>query len=378
MGSQNGRIQELDALRGVAAVAVMLYHLTYRFGELYGFQTPPPFQLAHGQYGVQLFFIISGFVIFMTLNRTRRPLDFVVSRISRLHPTYWAALIATFAVVSVFGLPGREFGWLPFLVNFTMLQFLIPSIPNIDGVYWTLAVELSFYFIMFAVYACNLMRRIEWIGLLWIAISVVEELTPFQDFFVVKLLNRFLILDYAYLFFAGILFYKIFTRSATKLSYGALAACAIASPVLTTADALPAVLLSFGMFILFVMGRLRFLNARPLVFMGTISYALYVVHQNIGYVVLLQLRDLGISENWGIVAAAAVAIALATAITYLVEKPLIPLIRSHYSAWKERTSDPGYDSSRPRIPRLRNPIGGHVIACDDDLIQDHLVAGDDA
>jgi len=88
MGSQTGRIQELDSLRGIAAVAVVLYHFTYRFGELYEFQTPPPFQVTLGQYGVQLFFIISGFVIFMTLNRTRRPLDFVVSRFSRLHPTY--------------------------------------------------------------------------------------------------------------------------------------------------------------------------------------------------------------------------------------------------------------------------------------------------
>ena len=107
-------------------------------------------------------------------------------------------------------------------------------------------------------------------------------------------------------------------------------------PVFTPVDGLLAVFISYGIFGLFLTGNLRVLNARLFVFMGTISYALYLVHQNIGYVVMLEIRDRGHSENWGIVGAMVVAITLATAITYLVEKPLISLIRSHYKNWKER------------------------------------------
>jgi peptidoglycan/LPS O-acetylase OafA/YrhL len=336
LSSPASRIQELDALRGIAAIAVMLFHFTYRFGELYGYQSTPPVQFTQGSYGVQLFFLISGFVIFMTLNRTQRPLDFVVSRTSRLYPTYWAALISTFTIVSVFGLPGRELGWFPFLANFTMMQSFVPGVSSVDGVYWTLAVELCFYCVMFGVYTCNQMQRIEWIGLLWIGLSLVEEITPLRDVFIGKLLNLFLILNYAYLFVGGICFYKIFTKTATKLTYATLIASVTMVPVFTPVDGLLAVFISYGIFGLFLTGNLRVLNARLFVFMGTISYALYLVHQNIGYVVMLEIRDRGHSENWGIVGAMVVAITLATAITYLVEKPLISLIRSHYKNWKER------------------------------------------
>jgi peptidoglycan/LPS O-acetylase OafA/YrhL len=51
-----------------------------------------------GYLGVNLFFVISGFVIFMTLDRTLVPLDFVISRTSRLFPAYWAAIIITMVI----------------------------------------------------------------------------------------------------------------------------------------------------------------------------------------------------------------------------------------------------------------------------------------
>src|SRR5437867_8608517 len=66
-----GRIAELDGLRGIAALSVLLFHYTSKFGELYGHQNPPPLEFGYGgTLGVQLFFMISGFVIMATLDRT--------------------------------------------------------------------------------------------------------------------------------------------------------------------------------------------------------------------------------------------------------------------------------------------------------------------
>ena len=77
--SQNAaRVVELDALRGLAALAVVAFHYTTLYGELYGHSGPPPLSFGFGNYGVHLFFLISGFVIFMTLERTRSAMDFVV------------------------------------------------------------------------------------------------------------------------------------------------------------------------------------------------------------------------------------------------------------------------------------------------------------
>ena len=103
--STPSRMVELDALRGIAAVAVLGYHFTTRYQEQIGHVGGMPADLSVGRYGVHLFFLISGFVIFMTLERTRTVADFAVSRFSRLFPGYWAALSLTSLVVLVAGLP---------------------------------------------------------------------------------------------------------------------------------------------------------------------------------------------------------------------------------------------------------------------------------
>jgi len=72
----------------LAAMAVVFFHFTTRFGELFKGDPSPSISFPTGYYGVNLFFIISGFVIFMTLERTKKPMDFVVSRFSRLFPAY--------------------------------------------------------------------------------------------------------------------------------------------------------------------------------------------------------------------------------------------------------------------------------------------------
>lgn len=117
------RLSELDALRGIAALMVVIGHYTARYNDFY---TPIsfPFKFEYGGYGVQLFFLISGFVIFLTLNKTRHPLEFVVSRFSRLYPAYWVAVLLTFTLISIFSLPDTITTPSTYdaLVNLTMLQ----------------------------------------------------------------------------------------------------------------------------------------------------------------------------------------------------------------------------------------------------------------
>jgi peptidoglycan/LPS O-acetylase OafA/YrhL len=86
MSQHPTRLLELDVFRGLAALAVVLFHYTTVYERTYDHHDEMLFDFSLGHYGVQLFFIISGFVIFMTLNRTKSALDFVVSRFSRLYP----------------------------------------------------------------------------------------------------------------------------------------------------------------------------------------------------------------------------------------------------------------------------------------------------
>jgi len=58
------RYYELDAIRGIAALMVVLFHYTVGYGQIYGYSIDPAFTFELGKYGVLLFFMVSGFVIF--------------------------------------------------------------------------------------------------------------------------------------------------------------------------------------------------------------------------------------------------------------------------------------------------------------------------
>ena len=152
-GGKDGssRLVEVDALRGLAALAVVLFHYTTRFTQLFEANSLPTFSFPDGHYGVNLFFIISGFVILMTLEKTSRPMDFVVSRFSRLFPAYWVAILLTFTLTHLLGLPGKLVDTATAFGNLIMIHGLF-GIPHVDGVYWTLEVELLFYCGMFLLY----------------------------------------------------------------------------------------------------------------------------------------------------------------------------------------------------------------------------------
>ena len=133
MSSGDRRILEFDALRGLAALSVVLFHYTTRYDAIFGRSGRLAAGFPWGDYGVDLFFMLSGFVILRSLDRTTFAGDFLVGRFARLYPAYWAAAAITFAVVSLCGLPGQEVGLGEAAFNATMLQRLLGA-RHIDGV----------------------------------------------------------------------------------------------------------------------------------------------------------------------------------------------------------------------------------------------------
>src|ERR1700731_494633 len=141
---KEGRFQELDVLRGLAALGVVLFHYLTRYDQMYTPRGDVPFGFPIGASGVDLFFVISGFVIFMTLGRCASVSDFLISRFSRLYPAYWAAALLTWSVGTVWPLPKQGYTINQLFINLTMAQGFI-NIEPIDGVYWSLNVEFCFY-----------------------------------------------------------------------------------------------------------------------------------------------------------------------------------------------------------------------------------------
>jgi len=325
------RLLELDALRGLAALAVLVFHYTTRYDNLYGHPARVP-DFALGEYGVQLFFMISGFVIFMTLQRTRTSRDFFVSRASRLYPVYWAAVLLTFAVTTLFGLPGLEGRWWEALVNLTMLQRLF-GVPHIDDVYWTLTVELAFYALMWLVFVTRQLGRIELLGGLWLALMALYGVAERAGAAALSgPVANFLLLEHGHLFFAGILFYRLYVGGASRCTLPLLALAFAVQPLVGTPQATLVVAGFFALFTLFLGGWLRFLAQPPLLFLGAISYSLYVLHQNIGYVVMRELYALepGLPVWLVLGAPLLLSLGLASVFTLAVERPALHAIRQGY------------------------------------------------
>ncbi len=360
--TRSNRILELDAVRGLAAFAVVLYHYTTRYDLKVGHLEAPLFEVPWGHYGVELFFLLSGFVIFMTLERTKRASDFMISRVARLYPGYWVGMACTLVAVAVLGIPhaGYEIGASDVALNTTMLQRYVPGTPNVDGAYWTLSVELTFYALVLGLFATGLLRRIR---LALVALLGIELVLHFATSggdasapLVLRATRQVFLAHYGPYFAAGILFYKLRYETESGMHFvdrGLIALCLIVAGIMRPGEALVASTICFVIFSLLTGGFLKRLANRPLLFLGGISYSLYVVHQVIGFLVIRTSTGLGMSTNGAIVLAIGVSIALATAITHLIELPAQRWLRTNLRNWRDGRGKPK-DEDKPVLA----PAGG--------------------
>ncbi len=327
------RVGELDALRGLAALGVVVFHYTTFYQQEQGHLQPLGFGFPAGNYGVHLFFLISGFVIFMTLERTRTAMDFVVSRFSRLFPANWAAIAITAVVVYAIGMPQQRIAMTDLAANVTMLQEVL-GFEHLDGSYWTLEVELFFYAQMLFWFVFGQLKRIHWIIAAWLAMAVIYAQTEQHHLHFSYTLRELLILRHVPFFALGILFYRIHARSGSLFPDLALIALSLAAIGLSKPPVyLLAGLACCAIFALFVTGRLRWLRAAPFVFLGSISYSLYLLHQAIGFALIHRLEATGVPSLVAVAIVVLVVLALATALTYSVERPAMRRLRD---GWRRR------------------------------------------
>ncbi len=329
------RLVQLDSLRGLAALMVVLFHYTTRFQQLFGHPNQLPIEFPYGYYGVQLFFMISGFVIFMSVETTKCVADFLISRFSRLFPAYWVAVILTYSIVSTFLLPGREVTIATAILNLSMLQEWLGR-PHVDGVYWTLTLELSFYVIMLSIFYYNLLNRIEIISVFWLvcmlAVYGIEGQAGVHFPYMFKTL---FLLEYANLFIAGIMFYRWYYYRNMPVTY-AILLTSLAVQLVIHGWISAFVCSLFSVFFYFAVINKGFLSKvlafKPLVFLGGISYSLYLLHQNIGYVLIRVLYEHNFSSITTLSIAILTSIFLAFALNRLVEKPAMRLIRDYWNS----------------------------------------------
>jgi peptidoglycan/LPS O-acetylase OafA/YrhL len=344
-----GRLRELDVLRFVAAAVVMLHHYTgVPAPEWPGgnarriFPGLAPFT-RYGFLGVELFFLISGFVILLSA-WGRKPGDFIVSRFLRLFPAYWVGVLLSLAAYLAFDSwvpfgPNTDGPLMRFLPNLTMLQEGVGS-QRMEVVYWTLYVELHFYVLiaLFTWWGITFNRCMAFMTG-WLLFSVFA-LESGENFVKVVLLWR-----YAPFFVAGMGFFLIYRYGSNILVWLLIAlSWALGCyydvkynfPDFTAAPhslyIIPAgVTVVFAVMALVATHRLSWLRWRGLTLLGLLTYPLYLVHQTVSRTFVPRL--LPHMGRWEVLAVLiAGALVAAYLIHVLIERPAQRLLRPRLKA----------------------------------------------
>ena len=298
------RVLYLDGLRGVAILSVMLWHYTnwdYARFFPYGTAYAAIPVLDHGWVGVNIFFLISGYVILLTLDRCSTFLEFMVRRWFRLFPAMLIASLIVFSASRVIGdhMPhGR-----PDPVNLLPgLTFLIPPlwqsllgrpVGELDGVYWTLYVEMGFYVTFgFLYFWLGWRRGIAGLAILWLSIITTSRLANGFELTSVKDLIehlRWMGAEYFGWFVSGALFLKASETASHRLFVLAVIAglaSALTSGLWQPSDALSCIYLSGCVAFFAVAQRSKYLqqalSTPALLFVGAVSYPLYLLHNELG------------------------------------------------------------------------------------------------
>ncbi|MFI1617224.1 acyltransferase family protein [Streptomyces lydicus] len=344
----SSRLRALDGLRLLAALMVAAYHYGGRGGEIarawgdspaHQFPTAAPL-FAYGCLGVQIFFVISGFVICLSgWGRTLRA--FVASRVSRLYPAYWAAILL---ITAVFALPWVAYKALPpseVLTNLTMLQQPL-GVHRVLGVCWTLWAEMRFYalFALCVVLPGATRGRVVLFCAGWTLAAALAQAAhePFLD--------TVLMPEYAPFFIGGIGLYLLHRYGARDPIAWVIvlvswlvgqhyavaglwhAPSATAFSYRSTAGIIAVVTVGFALVAAVALGKLRWANWRWLTVAGALTYPFYLVHEHLGWVVVRALHHgIGLPSYATLPLTVGLMLLLAWLLHRFVERPVTPRLR---------------------------------------------------
>lgn len=309
-------LTQISFLRAIASISVCLFHLACGNPSFISKSNLIIKTLGYGYLGVQVFFILSGFIIcysFPPEYQLKNFFSFFKKRLVRVEPPYLLSILLTLSVAYIAALITKNpvaFSWknifyhIGYLNSFTKTAYINP-------VYWTLGIEFQFYIL---------------IGLLF---PLVKRSVYFLTLFIIGLLllnfmqvdNGNLIFAHTPLFCAGILSYFI---ACSTLQSKWILICLLIATLLTIKLNQPEAIY-VSLFTICVIG-FPFRYNTFVQFFSNISYSLYLVHVPIGgRIINLSLRFVKTdNQKYLAIAAAFITSIVAAYVFYLVvEKPAI-------------------------------------------------------
>lgn len=297
------RFEFLDGLRGIAAFVVVLFHLNVAIGIHSPSVMPSLLNQIFftGHLGIQIFFVLSGFVIAYSLREVKIDAPFFIrfflKRSLRLDPAYWAvmALIIFLALIAHFTFKSEEefpFSFLQIFYNATYTADLV-KVPFVLPVAWTLCIEFQFY--MFFALLMLLITKLSFskstVGYLWTSLLLFSLLQ--NTTLAIIPLKPVTFIPHWYSFFLGCVtcwgFLDVIDKKLVLLNYALVAICCL---WMTTPHAMTSLIIATCLYFVGSMGKFHQLLTHSFFqYTGKISYSLYLIHWPIG----MKVVDLGFS-----------------------------------------------------------------------------------
>ncbi|MFZ6770615.1 acyltransferase family protein [Undibacterium sp. Di26W] len=356
MTTNNNKVLFAHQLRGLAALLVLVSHWFgvywgmreavsyYTSSPVHGGANPLAYELVSfnpnfglGPFGVSIFFLISGFVIPISLEKNSA-FNFLIMRFFRIFPTYWISL--SIGLLFVYGSSqfwGQALYWnTKILVSNMLLINDLLLLPGVDLVNWTLAMELKFYLVV----AClsPVIKRGKVFPLFIFSTSVLilnwclnslPHVLPGNEFVAVA---RMLASEFVYVQFmlVGLFFYYAYQQkiSNRELIFYVLLQLLLFSLTWRNSsirDEFPVVTLIYwyglALFAVAYFFRNKFRQHAAINWLADISFPLYLLHSLAGYVMIKIGMSYGFSFYVAVLLAALVVGLFAYAIHRLVEIP---------------------------------------------------------
>lgn len=337
------RVQEIDLLRILSALSVVLFHYTFAGAAGGGITSLEYPELGsvfkYGYLGVEFFFMISGFVILMTAESATLK-SFAISRFTRIFPALWVCASLTFLCALLFQdvHPELNPGVGVYASSLLLLNRLLGT-PLLDGSYWSLFYELQFYAMIGVFLAVGQLKRYPAFLLVWLVVSVAVLVRPQGH------ITSILMTDYSGFFIGGSLAYLIHKRHPAKWLHSAYLATGVVAAYQSLHrldhlhhvykgvrfDAFVITGLVAAMFVaifLIARGWTGWLRQRNWSLVGAMTYPLYLIHQSIGLMVFNKLYPVYPASSI-VIGTLALVLLIALALHLWVEKP--------FSRWVGRT-----------------------------------------
>ena len=397
----------LDPLRFAAALGVAVFHLMFWSWAWTSISAPPGFEhyvaadvlfpsaapfTWFGWVGVEIFFVISGFVIANSASKSS-PIEFLLGRALRLYPAVWVCSTATLIVLLLFARGAAS----EFVVPYVRAMLLIPKGLNgqwLDCIYWTLAAEMAFYGLVFC---AKLTKTITLRHLAWgltiysavfnaVALLVLSQTTPSDIPYLVILMFRVpcaaFLLCHGCFFALGIWLFISANRELTAGEKTAVAVTCLsgaaeiyffASFFLTSIPAIsgesplvPIIVWAAAVFLIAVAAnRSRrsadttspetagYLRADYLRILGLITYPLYLTHNVIGAAIIHVLVDAGLDATLAVW----VALSMLVLACWLICAKIEPAIRHALTQVISYLGSPPKTKTLPSFP-ISSPAPG--------------------